>query len=137
MPVFGKGNADWLGELPSVIKQNNNTIHSSTKMTPVQASKKVNEKLVYLNLRDDGEKQTTKYKLGQLVRTADIKRVFIKGDFTNYSYKLYIITEVNRDNIPSYRIDFLPERYKQNLLLPTNLSLGENIKVMKEPNLIQ
>ena len=38
-PVFLKGNADWLSELPSVIKQYNNTIHHSIKMTPVQASK--------------------------------------------------------------------------------------------------
>ena len=43
-PVFEKGNADWLSELPSIIKQYNNTIHSSIKMTPIQASKKVNEK---------------------------------------------------------------------------------------------
>ena len=42
-PVFLAGNADWLSELPSVIKQNNNTIHHSIKMTPVQASKKSNE----------------------------------------------------------------------------------------------
>ena len=34
-PVFLKGNADWLSELPSVIKQYNKTIHSSTKMTPI------------------------------------------------------------------------------------------------------
>ena len=39
-PVFLAGNADWLSELPSVIKQYNNTIHHSTKMTPIQASKK-------------------------------------------------------------------------------------------------
>ena len=39
-PVFEKGKADWLSELPSVIKQYNNTIHHSTKMTPNQASKK-------------------------------------------------------------------------------------------------
>ena len=39
-PVFEKGNADWLSELPSVIKKFNNTIHSSTKMTPNQTSKK-------------------------------------------------------------------------------------------------
>ena len=51
-PVFDKGNADWLSELPSVIKQYNNTIHHSTKMTPIQASKKVNEKIVYTNLQD-------------------------------------------------------------------------------------
>ena len=43
-PVFEKGNADWLSERPSVIKQYKNTIHSSTKMTPIQASKKSNEK---------------------------------------------------------------------------------------------
>ena len=136
-PVFEKGNADWLSELPSVIKQYNNTIHSSTKMTPVQASKKSNEKLVYTNLKDDREVLKPKIKLGQLVRTADIKRVFSKGDSTNWSYKLYTITEIKHDTIPSYRIDYLPERYNENLLLPTKLSLEENNQVMKKLNLIQ
>ena len=56
-PVFLAGNADWLSELPSVIKQYNNTIHHSIKMTPNQASKKSNEKAVFDNLRDDREKQ--------------------------------------------------------------------------------
>ena len=136
-PVFEKGRADWLSELPSVIKQYNNTIHHSTKMTPIQASKKSNEKLVYSNLQDKREKQTPKYKLGQLVRTADIKKIFSKGDSTNYSYKLYTITEVIHDTIPSYRIDYLPERYNQNLLLPTKLTLDENNQTMKKLNLIQ
>ena len=136
-PVFEKGKADWLSELPSVIKKYNNSIHSSTKMTPIQASKKSNEKLVYNNLKDDREIQKPKYKFGQLVRTADIKRVFSKGDSTNWSYKLYKITEVIHDTIPSYRIDYLPERYNENLLLPTKLSLDENNKIMKELNLIQ
>ena len=135
--MFEKGNADWLSELPSVIKQYNNTIHHSIKMTPIQASKKINEKLVFSNLRDDRVKQQPKFKLGQLVRTADIKRVFSKGDSTNWSYKLYTITEVIHDTIPSYRIDYLPERYNENLLLPTKLSLGENNQVMKDLNLIQ
>ena len=106
-------------------------------MTPNQASKKLNEKAVFDNLRDDRQKQRPKFKLGQLVRTADIKRVFSKGDSTNYSYKLYTITEIIHDTIPSYRIDYLPERYNENLLLPTKLSLDENNKIMKELNLIQ
>ena len=72
-PVFLAGNADWLSELPSVIKQYNNTIHRSIKMTPVQASRKTNEKLVYSNLKDNREVRKPKCKLGQLVRTADIK----------------------------------------------------------------
>ena len=61
-PIFLAGNADWLSELPSVIKQYNNTIHSSINMTPNQASKTSNEKLVYSNLKDDRVKQNPKYK---------------------------------------------------------------------------
>ena len=136
-PVFEKGNADWLSELPSAIKQYNNTIHHSTKMKPIDASKKSNEKIVYSNLQDKRKILNPKYKLGQLVRTADIKRVFSKGDSTNWSYNLYTITEVIHDTIPSYRIDYLPERYNENLLLPTKLSLEQNNQIMKELNLIQ
>ena len=81
-PVFEKGKADWLSELLSVVKQYNNAIHSSIKITPNQASKKSNERKVYTSLQDCRDKQKPKYKLGQLVRTADIKRVFSKSDST-------------------------------------------------------
>ena len=134
-PVFEKGNADWVSELSTVIKQYNNTFHHSIKMIPIQASKNSNEKIVYRNLKDNREAHKPKFKLGQLVRTADIKRVFSKGDSTNYSYKLYTLTDVIHDTIP--RIDYLPERYNENLLLPSKLTLDENNKVMKELNLIQ
>ena len=106
-------------------------------MTPIQASKKINEKVVYNNLQDERQKQKPKFQLGQLVRTADIKRVFSKGDSTNYSYKLYTITEVIHDTIPSYRINYLTGRYNENLLLPTKITLEENIQKMKKLNLIQ
>ena len=106
-------------------------------MTPIQASKKSNEKLVYSNLQDRRVRQQPKFKVGQLVRVADIKRVFSKGDSTNYSCKFYTITEVIHDTIPSYRIDYLPERYNENLLLPTKLTLEQKNKIMKELNLIQ
>ena len=99
-PVFLARSAKWLSELPSVVKQYNNTIHRSNKKTPVQASKKSNKK-VYSNLQYRRVRQKPKFKLGQLVRTADIKRVFSKGDSTNYSYRLYTITEIIHDTIPS------------------------------------
>ena len=136
-PVFLAGNADWSRELPSVIKKYNNTTHSSKNMTPIQASKKSNEKLVYSNLRDKRKILNPKYKLGQLVGTADIKRVFSKGDSTNYSCILYKITEVIRDSKSSYRLNYLPERFDENLLLLTQLSLDQNIQVMVKLNLIQ
>ena len=71
-PVFLAGHASWFSELPTVIKQYNNTLHHSIKMTPLQASKKTNEKFVYSNLQERRVKQQPNYKLGQLVRTADI-----------------------------------------------------------------
>ena len=109
-PIFLAGEASWINELSPVIKKYNNTIHSSIKMTPLQASKKSNERKVYSNLQDKRKIPNLKYKIGQLVRTADIKRVFSKGDSTNWSYKLYAVTEVIHNTIPAYRIDYLPER---------------------------
>ena len=136
-PIFLAGNADWLSELPSILRKYNNTIHSSTKMTPIQASKKSNEKLVFSKIQDRRDRQQPKFRLGQKVRVADFKRVFSKGDSTNYSYNIYTITEVIHDNILGYKINYLPERYSQNLLIPSKLTLQQNNQVMKNLNLIQ
>ena len=106
-------------------------------MSPIHASKKVKEKKIYSNLKDNRENQKPNFKLRQLVRTADIKRVFIKGDSTNWSYKIYTKTEVIDDQIPSYGINYLSRRYNENLLLPKNITLDENNQVMKNLNLIQ
>ena len=138
--MFEKGNANWLSELPSVTKKYNNTIHHSTKMKTIAASMNSMEKYekqVYSKLQDKRKKHFPKIKLGQFVGTADNKKVFSKGDSTNWSYKLFTKTEVIHDTIPSYGINFLPERYNENSLLPTKLSLEENNKVMKKLTLIQ
>ena len=47
-------------------------------MKPIDASQKSNEKLVYSKLQDQRDKRQPKFKLGQLVRTADIKKNFLK-----------------------------------------------------------
>ena len=77
-----------LDEIPPVIKQYTKTFDNSTKMTPIQASGDTNEKLVRYNLRDNREIQKPKFQQGQVVPTADIKKVFSKGDITNSSHKL-------------------------------------------------
>ena len=103
-------------------------------MTTIQGSKNVIEKRVHNILKDKSEVRKRKVNLGQFVRTADIKRVFSKGDSTNYSYKSYTITEIIHDTIPSYRINYLPQRYNENLKLPTKLTPDGNIEVMKKKN---
>ena len=105
-------------------------------MTPVQANKKSNEKLVNSNLKDSRGVRKPKFNLGNLVHAVDIKKVLSNGHSTNWSDKLYTKTSVIHDTIPTYRINYLPERYNENLLLPTKLSPEENNQVMKELNLI-
>ena len=50
--VFEKGDVNWIDVLPTITKQYNNRIHSSTKLTPVRASLKKNERFVYNKLLD-------------------------------------------------------------------------------------
>ena len=63
-----------------------------------------NENIVLPNLHDMREKHVSKIKLGRLIRTADKKTVFSKGDSTNWSFKLYTITEVTHDTTPSHQL---------------------------------
>ena len=120
--VFLSGNAKWLNNLPSAIKQKK-TIHHSIKTSPNHAFQKSNEGEVYLNRQDKRDKQTRKFKLGQLVRLADIKKVFSRGGSTNISFILYTKIEAIHDTIPSYRFEYLPEGCNQSFLRSTKLSL--------------
>ena len=135
-PVFEKGDGNWIDILSTITKQNNNKVHSSTKLTPIQASLKKNEGYVYKNFLHKRKKVTPKFQVNDLIRTADIKKTFSKGDTTNWSYKLYKITEIINDTIPSYRLDNLKERYNESLLKKTELTLKENNTVMKKINLV-
>ena len=132
--VFEKGDGNWIDVLPTITKQYNNRVHSSTKLTPIQASLKKNEHYVYNNLIDKRKKSKTKVS-SKLVRTADLKRTFSKSHTPKWSYKLNKITEVIIDTIPSYKINKLPERYNEAVLKKTELTKKENNSVMKKWNL--
>ena len=134
-PVFEKGESNWIDILPTITKQYNNRIHSSTKLSPKDASLKKNEGFVFKNLLDKRKKIKPKYQINDLVRVADLKKTFSKGDTTNWSYKLYKITEIINDTMPSYRLNDLSERYNESLLRKTELSMKENNNVMKKLNI--
>ena len=76
-----RGNTQYLDMLPKLVKQYNNTKHSSIKMTPTEASKKRNEGIVYFNLYGDMEPLSAKpkFKAGDKVRISKYKRnVFVQ-----------------------------------------------------------
>ena len=83
--VFEKGDSKWIDILPTITKQYNNRIHTSTKLSPKDGSLKKNEGFVYKNLLDKRKKVTPKFQINDLVRTADLKKTFSKGDTTNWS----------------------------------------------------
>ena len=133
--VFEKCEGIWTDILPTITKQYNNRIHSSTKLTPIQANLKKNEGYVYKKLLDKRNKIKPKFQVEDLVRTIDLKTTFSKGDTTNWSYKLYKITETINDTIPSYKVDNLKERNNEAFLKETNLTLKQNKAIMKSLNL--
>ena len=71
-------------------------------MTPIEASKNLNEKTAFSNLQDRRRIEEPQFQLRQLIRTADIEKTFSKGGRTNLSDKLYTLTEITHDTIPSY-----------------------------------
>ena len=101
-------------------------------MTPIQASLKKNEGNVYRNLLDKRRKIKPKFRINALIRVADLKRTFSKGDTTNWSYKLYKITKIINDTIPAYNIDIFSERYSEALLKKIDLTMKQNDCVMKK-----
>ena len=134
--VFEHGDGNWIDILPTITKQYNNRVHTSTKLTPTQASLKKNEGYVYKNLLDKRNKIKPKFQINDLVRTAELRdKHFLKSDTTNWSYKLYNITEIVKDTLPSYRLDNLKERYNESLLKKTELTMKENKDVMKKLNI--
>jgi len=94
----------YINVLPDLVKKYNNTIHSSIKMTPSQASKIQNEPDVYFNLYDYNKKlkQKPKFKVGDKVRIAKKKRHFEKGYTTNWTEEIFTI-----DEILAYKIEDL------------------------------
>ena len=59
----------YLDILPKILKQYNNTKDSSIQMTPVEASKKKNESIVYFNFYGDIEQLSSKPKFKVVIKS--------------------------------------------------------------------
>ena len=102
-----QGNTQYLGVLPKILKHYNNTKHNSTKMTPIEASKKKNEGIVYFNLYGNMEisKQKPKFEIGDKVRISKYKRkVFDKGCTPNWTEEVFTIDKIQYTNPTTYKL---------------------------------
>ena len=108
--------------LDGLVDQYNNTKHSSIKMTPVEASEKKNENIVYMNLYPDhergrerrGESRRSKasslspvhpkFAIGDRVRIAKKKKTFEKGYTPNWTEEIFTISKVQYTSPITYKI---------------------------------
>lgn len=92
--------------LDKLVKNYNNTFHSSIKMTPVEASKLENESTVYKNLYPEKEEKIKKpkFKVGDRVRISKLKGKFEKGYTTRWTREIFKIEKVFNTNPVTYKI---------------------------------
>ena len=104
---------NYMNVLPDLVKDYNNTVHSSIKMTPIEASKKKNELTVWRNLYPDRYKiydLTPKFSVGDKVRITKKKKVFEKGYTTRWTEEIFTIKEIQNTNPITYKIKDLNKK---------------------------
>ena len=97
----------YINVLPDLVEDYNNTVHSSIKMTPVEASKKKNELTVWRNLYPDRYKIndiTPKFSVGDEVRISKKKKTFEKGYTTRWTEEIFTITKIQNTNPITYKL---------------------------------
>ena len=86
----------YIDVLELFVDQCNNTIHSSIKMTPIEASREVNENKVWRNLYPEfGDLTLTpKYSIGNRVRTTKKKNIFDQGYTQRWTEEVFKISNI-------------------------------------------
>ena len=100
----------YIDVLPDLVEDYNNTVHSSTKLSPVEASKKENELKVWHNLYPDRYKTSRlnpKFSVGDEVRITKKKKVFEKGYTTRWTEEIFTIKEIRETNPITYKLEDL------------------------------
>ena len=85
---FTAQGTNYLGFFPRILKQYNDTKHSSTKMTPTEACNKKNEGVVYFN-----KVRISKYK----------RKTFDKGYTPNWTEEIFTVDKIQYTNPITYK----------------------------------
>ena len=97
----------YIDKLEDILMSYNNTKHSSIGMTPVQASKKSNEKKVYAKLYEDElwrKRKLPKFKVGDKVRITVKKKNFEKGFTPKWTEEVFIVKKVIYTKPVTYKL---------------------------------
>ena len=88
--------------LDELVNNYNNKYHSTIRMTPIEGSKKINEKKIKNIYNFEKTKKLGKFKIGDRVRISLEKNIFEKGYETNWTQEIFVIYDIKYSNVPYY-----------------------------------
>ena len=88
--------------LDELVNNYNNKYHSTIKMSPIEGSKKINEKKIKNIYNFEKTKKLGKFKIGDRVRISLEKNIFEKGYETNWTQEIFVIYDIKYSNVPYY-----------------------------------
>lgn len=91
--------------LQEVVDDYNNSNHRTIHMTPKEASRKVNEKLLQQTVfKNHRVRVVTKFKIGDSVRISNKRFIFSRGFHTQFSTEVFKVHQVNNKFPPTYKL---------------------------------
>ena len=88
--------------LDELVNNYNNKYHSTIKMSPIEGSKKINEKKIKNIYNFEKTKKPGKFRIGDRVRISLEKNIFEKSYETNWTEEIFVIYDIKYSNVPYY-----------------------------------
>ena len=96
-PRYIEGKGNWLNHLSKALDKYNNRVHTTTRMTPFEASNKPIDPPTFVN-----KPKQPKFHVGDYVRVPDKRNLYSKGYTTNWKRELFKIHKINPTNPVTY-----------------------------------
>ena len=84
----------YIDKLDDIIKEYNNTYHTSIKMKPVDVKDNT-----YIDFKKESNDKDPKFKVGDHVRISKYKNIFGKGYMPNWSEEIFVIKKI-KNTVP-------------------------------------
>ena len=150
-PMYIEGKGNWLNHLDAALQKYNNRVHTTTKMTPFEASNNSllpsnnnnNNKVPRDSYRDSYRsfaQSFAKFQVGDFVRVPDKRNIYSKGYTTNWNRELFKIHSINKTNPVTYTLndengDIIQGKYYEQELLRSIFDFDSNNKTLESMNI--
>ena len=134
-PMYIEGKACWLNHINSALDEYNNRVHTTTRMTPFEASNKPIDPPTFVN-----KPKQPKFQVGDYVRVPDKRNIYSKGYTTNWNRELFKIQKINPTNPITYTLEDenneqIAGKYYEQELLRSVFNFESNNKTLESMNI--